>query len=38
MKSFYRALGWQEVGTWPYALRLTETDRCDEVLIFLALR
>jgi len=38
LESFYQALGWQEVGRWPNALRLTEADRRDEVLMFLPLR
>ena len=38
LEQFYAGLGWREVGRWPEALRLSEADRRDEVLMFLSLQ
>jgi GNAT superfamily N-acetyltransferase len=37
LEGFYGSLGWHEVGRWPGALRLSEHDRRDEVLMLLPL-
>ncbi|WEV26239.1 GNAT family N-acetyltransferase [Streptomyces sp. 71268] len=36
LETFYGRLGWQEIGRWPAALRLTPTDDRDEVLMLLS--
>lgn len=33
LEAFYRSLGWETVGRWPRALRLSTTDTRDEVLM-----
>lgn len=38
LEAFYERRGWREVGRWPGALRLSEADRRDEVLMLLTLR
>lgn len=38
LEDFYRRLGWEVVGSWPRALRLSEDDYRDEVLMSLDLR
>ena len=38
LEAFYERLGWQEVGRWPGALRLSDADRRDEVFMLLPLR
>lgn len=38
LESFYGGCGWQETGRWPSALRLSEDDYRDEVLMVLPLR
>jgi len=35
LEDFYRRLGWRVVGTWPNALRLTDNDLRDEILMVL---
>jgi predicted N-acetyltransferase YhbS len=37
LEAFYGRFGWEVVGRWPGALRLSEHDNRDEVLMFLAL-
>jgi len=37
LEDFYSGLGWQVTGRWPGALRLSEHDRRDEVLMLLDL-
>lgn len=37
LEDFYGGLGWRVVGRWPGALRLSEDDRRDEVLMHLDL-
>lgn len=38
LEAFYGRLGWKIVGRWPEALRLSQDDSHDEVLMFLDLR
>ena len=38
LEAFYERLGWREVGRWPAALRWSDADRRDEVLMLLPLR
>lgn len=37
LEDFYRKLGWQVVGSWPRALRFSDDDYRDEVLMWLDL-
>ena len=37
LEGFYGRLGWEQVGRWPAALRLSEDDHRDEVLMLLSL-
>ncbi|MBB6344605.1 N-acetyltransferase family protein [Nonomuraea muscovyensis] len=36
LEAFYTRLGWQEIGRWPKALRLSADDDRDEILMVLA--
>jgi hypothetical protein len=35
LEDFYARLGWREIGRWPAALRLSDGDDRDEVLMLL---